>query len=188
MTGRLDGFVFENNNLFNRVSGEPYLITYGIRSSSSSHAQHNLTWWQDEYPRLFRGNIQFDPLYVDEANHDFRIQETSPMIDAGAYLTGTVASGSGTSMPVEDVTYFYDGFGIAGETGDSIQLDGQTQAARIMGIDYGSSSLKLDRVLSWSEGQGVSLAYNGSAPDLGAHEYGVEKAQIVKSNLGTASH
>jgi parallel beta-helix repeat protein len=182
MTGRLEGFVFENNNLFSRFPGEPYLVTYGMRSSSSSHAQHTLTWWQDEYPDLFQGNVQVDPLFVDEANHDFRIQETSPMIDAGTYLTGTVESGSGTSMPVEDVKYFYDGFGIAGEMGDSIQLDGQTQAARIIGIDYGSSSLKLDRSLSWIEGQGVSLAYHGSAPDLGAHEFEVEKAQIAKSN------
>ncbi|MCH8215233.1 MAG: right-handed parallel beta-helix repeat-containing protein, partial [Planctomycetes bacterium] len=188
MTGRLDGFVFENNNLFNRFSGEPYLITYGMRSSSSSRPQHNVTWWQDEYPRLFQGNIQFDPLFVDEANHDFRIQETSPMIDAGAYLTGTVESGSGTSMPVEDVTYFYDGFGIAGEMGDSIQLNGQAQTARIIDIDYDRNSLKLDSSLSWSAGQGVSLAYSGSAPDLGAYEYGLTQAQIPKSNLGISHH
>ena len=188
LIGRLDGFVFENNNLFNRFSGEPYLITYGMRSSSSSHTQQNLTWWQDEYPRLFQGNMQFDPLFVDEANHDFHIQETSPMIDAGAYLTNTVGSGTGTWMPVEDVMYFYDGFGIAGETGDSIQLNGQIQTARIMSIDYGSSRLKLDRSLSWREGQGVSLAYRGSAPDLGVHEYGGEKAEIAKSHSKTAHH
>ena len=71
----------------------------------------------------------------------------------------TVGSGSGTQMQVGDVGYFYDGFGISGEVGDEIQLEGQSATARILNIDYSTSTLNLDRSLSWSDGLGVSLAY-----------------------------
>ncbi|HEY3245026.1 MAG TPA: hypothetical protein VGM03_16920, partial [Phycisphaerae bacterium] len=79
---------------------------------------------------------------------------------------------------------FCDGFGI--ETtgtdlpdangdglldGDEIQLQGQTQTARIGKIDYDSNTLSLDRPLAWEAGQGVSLTYSGAAPDLGAFEF-----------------
>jgi hypothetical protein len=38
-------------------------------------------------------------------------------------------------------------------------------------MDYVNNTLTLDQPLSWTDGQGVSLAYNGKAPDIGAYEY-----------------
>ncbi len=49
---------------------------------------------------------------------------------------------------------------------------GDSQAARVVSIDYNTNTLTLDRSLSWNSGQGVSLKYNGSAPDVGAFESG----------------
>jgi hypothetical protein len=94
------------------------------------------------------------------------------MIDAGAFLTTTVGSGSGTSMPVADVKYFYDGHGIDGEAGDMIRLAGDTRRAQVIGIDYTRNLLMLAQPLTWNDGQRVALAYDGDAPDLGAYEYG----------------
>jgi hypothetical protein len=73
-------------------------------------------------------------------------------------------------MQVDNAGYFYDGFDIPGEVGDLIQLSGQTQTARIVEIDYATNTLTLDRALTWMAGQGVSLAYSGNAPDIGASE------------------
>jgi hypothetical protein len=87
-----------------------------------------------------------------------------------AFLTRTIAGGSGTTLAVEDARYFYDGFGIDGELGDVIQLEGQAQTARVVSIDYDADVLELDGALSWTQGQGVSFFYSGAAPDLGAHE------------------
>ena len=42
---------------------------------------------------------------------------------------------------------------------------------RNMAIDYESNLITVDQSISWREGVGVSLAYRGSAPDIGAHEY-----------------
>ena len=70
-----------------------------------------------------------------------------------------------------DSKYFYSGYGIAGEIGDTIQLAGQTQRAKITDIDYTNHTLTLDTSLTWNSGQGVGLAYSGSAPDVGSYEY-----------------
>jgi hypothetical protein len=65
---------------------------------------------------------------------------------------------------------FTDGAGLT--DGDMIQLEGQTQTALIMSIDYPANTLTIDRSLTWTNGLGVSLPYVGSAPDMGAYEYG----------------
>jgi parallel beta-helix repeat protein len=118
-----------------------------------------------------------DPLFVnaplrpvgDHSQFDFHFQSGSPGIDAGAYLTRVTSFGSGTQIPVNEAGYFTNGFGV-GE-GDLIQLEGQTQTARIVNVDYDNNLLTLDTSLTWTSGQGVSLPYSGSRPDIGAYEF-----------------
>jgi hypothetical protein len=88
-------------------------------------------------------------------------------------------------MKVEDASYFYDGFGIEGETGDVIQLEGDTKTARVIDIDYVNNTLTLDQLLNWTDGQGVSLAYNGSAPDIGAYEYAAQGNEPVVGDVNS---
>lgn len=115
-----------------------------------------------------------NPGFADENARDFRLVAASPMIDAAAYLTTTVDAGSGTSLPVADAFYFYDGYGIPGELGDIVQLQGQTQTARVVSVDLVTRRLLLDQPLTWSSGQGVSLEFAGNGPDYGAFEYGTD--------------
>jgi hypothetical protein len=115
-----------------------------------------------------------DPGFVDETGNDFRLAPGSRMIDAGGPLTTTVAAGSGTSMAVADALYFYDGYGIADEPGDTIQLLGSAETAVVKAIDYKTNTLTLDRAVTWTKGQGVALRYGGSAPDMGAFESGLD--------------
>jgi hypothetical protein len=98
------------------------------------------------------------------------------LIDRGAFLTVAIEAGSGTSLRVADAGYFYDGYGISGEVGDVIQLAGQTQTALVVAIDYALNTLTLSQSLTWSANQGVSLAYRGTAPDMGAFEFGSSMA------------
>ena len=102
---------------------------------------------------------------------DLHLHAGSPCIDAGAYPTRiTSAAGSGTQFQVEDARYFIDGWGIPHVQGDEIQLaDGQR--ARITNVNYESNLITVDRVLTWTLNQGISLAYAGAAPDLGAYEF-----------------
>ena len=88
-----------------------------------------------------------------------------------AFLTTTIGSGTSNVLPVQDASYFYDGYGISGEVGDEIQLENSQQRAIITRINYNDNRLTLDREISWADGQGVSLTYHGAAPDIGAYEY-----------------
>jgi hypothetical protein len=99
------------------------------------------------------------------------------MIDAGTWLTATTSAGSGMQIQVGDARYFIDGWGII--EGDLIQLQDQTQTARIRHVDYKGNILTVNTPLTWVSGQGVSLTYTGSAPDIGAYEFG-------KTNISTS--
>ena len=112
-----------------------------------------------------------DPLFVSESDWDLRLKPNSPLIDAGAFLTRTAGAGTGTSMPVADVRFFSGGFGIQGIQGDLIQLEGGVQRARVTNIDYARGVLFLDTPLTWADGQGVALGFEGKAPDMGAFEH-----------------
>jgi parallel beta-helix repeat protein len=170
LTGRQDGFLFERNDILGTAAGQTYAVTYGRRDSSSNPPGQNLAWWHQNQPALFKSNLEVLPGFVNEDARDFRLTAESPLVDAGAFLTTTASAGSGTVMPVADVTYFFDGYGIAGEVGDYVQLAGQAARARIVSINESNRTLQLDRALSWTAGQGVALAFNGSAPDVGAIE------------------
>jgi len=115
--------------------------------------------------------IEMSPQFANEVARNLHLAPGSPMIDAGAFATRTVGTSSGNVMSVEDAGYFFDGFGIPGEAGDIVQLEGQSDSARIIGIDYGKNVLTLDRQLSWENGQNLHLEYSGLRPDMGAYEY-----------------
>lgn len=100
--------------------------------------------------------------------YNFSLSADSPAVDAGGPLTRTVSSGSGTRIQLEDARYFYDGFGIT--EGDRIQIG--SAIVRITDVDYGEMTIKIDRSITWSNGDWVNLPYRGSAPDIGAAESG----------------
>ena len=109
---------------------------------------------------------------TDSTLPDFTLKPDSPCIDKGVFLTTiTSASGSGRTFTVKNAGFFYDGWGIPGESGDIIQLEGQNDIAKIIDVDYETNIITVDSSLSWKQGQGLSLAYSGSSPDLGAWEF-----------------
>jgi hypothetical protein len=129
------------------------------------------------------GDAQGDPLFVnasasfnDPMNYllpDLHLQNASPCKDKGTYLTTiTSPTGSGTSLVVAEAGYFMDGWGITGVTGDMIQIFGGSQRARITSVNYSTHTITVDQTLSWIQGQGLSLTYEGTAPDAGAYEIG----------------
>jgi hypothetical protein len=167
------------NNIFykNKNNGGTYCGADSIVRSSCS---------QNNTPPLAQQTIAnnldggLDPLFVyDESpldpfgsQPDFHLRPGSPAIDTGISLTTiTSSSGSGTSFQVADAGYFMDGWGIEGVQGDEIQLSRSTQRAFIIDIDYETNTITVDRELTWTADQGVSLAYEGTAPDIGAYEF-----------------
>jgi len=143
--------VIENNIAYKNIGNFPYY--YNVDPAN----QHEIN------------NFVGDPSFVSESSLDFHLTSSSACIDQGAWLTTTASAGSGTSIPVVDAGYFIDGFGIV--EGDIIQLQGQANNARITSINYDTNTFTVNISLTWTFGLGVSLAYSGSAPDIGAYEY-----------------
>ena len=141
-------------------------------------------------PQVVENNWETgDPLFVDDESPvdpfnpglpDFHLQKGSGCIDSGISLTRiTSADGNGTQFQVEDAGYFTNGWGMI--DGDEIQLEGSTQKASIIKVDYVNNTITVDKSITWTQNIGIGLAYNGSAPDLGAYEY-VDTLQINHHN------
>ena len=115
------------------------------------------------------GNDPNDPTLPD-----LHLQPGSLAIDEGIALTSvTSPDGSSTQFQVENSRYFVDGWGII--EGDEIRLIGGGEKAWISHVDYSTDTITVDRMISWTQGEGVALVYVGGAPDLGAHEYGADE-------------
>jgi len=133
-------------------------------------------WYYGQYDLHSTAGV--DPQLVDPTVaagiEGFRLQPTSPCIDAGGPLTTTVGAGSGTVVPVVDAKYFCTGLDLV--DGDLIRI-GDNPPVRVVLRDIDYNVLMVDGEVSWSDGDGVNLDYNGAGPDVGAFES--EAAQVV---------
>ncbi len=121
----------------------------------------------------------------DRNASNFHLLSDSGAIDGGGWLTTCASTTSGTSLVVADSYWFTDGGGIA--PGDVIQLEGETTPLTVTGIDYATHTLTISPSFSWTSGQGVSFAYNGSIPDQGAYEFfaGADTVNFTTLNATT---
>lgn len=127
-----------------------------------------------EHGARYSGNLDLTPGFVDPSQYNHALAPDSPLRNAGRFLTTARGSGQGVLLPVDDPAFFYDGFGIDGELGDLITVGMTGQEARVVEVDHARRSLRLDRELSWQDGDPVSLPWTGGAPDIGVYEHGTK--------------
>lgn len=186
LLGGLTGFTFERNLFFNDRPGESYLLVVGQRDSTSNPPPRNLAWWSSNQAAIVKGALEVDPRFTNPENHDFHLMPGSPAIDTGVFLTRTMNSGSGTTLPVLDARWFCDGYGIEGLEGDRIQMEGQEQSVSVTKVDYEKNVLTLAAPLQWRAGQGVTTAYVAKGPDLGAFEHGERERPLAPAAPSSA--
>lgn len=126
-----------------------------------------------KYAGLFNANTLkraafSNSLLSKVANFDLR--NDSPGVDAGVFLTKVVGAGTSSTLRVVDSRFFTHGYGLI--PGDVIQLQGSTARATITALDRASHTLTLSAALTYTDGQGLALSYQGAAPDVGARESG----------------
>lgn len=153
---------FQDNRVLNN-------LLYDNRDCSGRHGQTRIKNRRSVIV-LAHGEADKAPGFVDASGRDFRLAVSSPWIDAGEFATRTASSGGGLELTVEDASWFYDGFGIAGESGDIVRIEGKSETARVLEIDYANNTLLLESQLDWQRGDGVHTLYIGDAPDMGAFE------------------
>jgi hypothetical protein len=167
----LRGFLVKSNLIFGTAPLQDYTLTLWIRGTAPNSL--NLHEWEAQNPSFFAGNIDADPLFVDEDAANFTPGSGSPLVDKGSFLTTTTTAspvGGGKVVQLDDVEYFSDGHGIPGVTGDTVQFSGQTSTYVIQAVDYSNKTITLDKAATWSNGLGISLSYKDSRPDIGAVE------------------
>jgi len=133
-----------------------------------------------------RSSAAVGSMFVDAFNRDFHLVSGSPAIDRGTALTRAVNAGTNsTTLRVDRASYFHDGFCVNGEClgmPDSIVI-GNGTPVKIVSIVDSTNTIVLAQPMTWSTGASVTLPFNGSAPDMGAHEYGGSSALTAPTNL-----
>lgn len=135
-----------------------------------------------QMPSSIHDNLSTPPGFAAPDAYDYRLTKDSAMVDAGAALTKTSISASGTSLAVDNCLYFFDGFDISGEPGDLIAVGDPTNRARVLAVDRADGVLTLDRELTWEAGVPVNLIWSGAAPDIGAFERGLSAGPAMRIN------
>lgn len=128
---------------------------------------------ETDFPLVFSRTFDFEPGFMDLENQDYNLRPDSQSIDAGAHLTHAVGSGDNTkTITVQDSTFFFSGweFQERGVLPDQLQI-GSNAPVRIASIDYDTHVITLEESITYQDGDGVSLPYAGSAPDLGPREF-----------------
>jgi hypothetical protein len=191
----VNGIVFKNNIFLSTAQSSPGLFMHYISpatlSNTNSEYSHNMwwrgdggsgddTWWSDAAGNydfddwLAKGEVsndlRDDPELIDPSSDDFSLSSSSPCIDAGDWLTSCNGGGSGTVITVDEAGYFFPGISDLGVPGDNIFVGDDTNL-EIVAVNYNSNTITVDRSISWSNGDDVSLSsFNGNAPDIGAVE------------------
>jgi hypothetical protein len=158
-------FIFDHNCIYSDIlpPEDSIYVSWDTRV--------DVTAAQSSYPSLYMDNIALNPEFENASDHNYLLQDGSEMIDAGSFLTSAAGTGSQSDqLVVTDASYFSDGFGL--KSGDLIQFEDQNDGVAVTGINYQTNTLTLDRAMNWNAGDGVSLKYSGTLPDIGAFEYG----------------
>ncbi len=83
--------------------------------------------------------------------------DTPTQVLPRAWIARTLAEGSGSSLPLDDVLSFYDGYGIKGEVADTIEIESTGERAQVVAIDYQAQTLRLNTSVSWNANDGVRV-------------------------------
>ncbi len=178
---RLYNNTFHNNRCF-AISGQPgtrkryydnAAVNNLLYANTNCEGRGEQIRVRDRRALKLSNNIEVldNPGLVDPKHGIFRLESTSSLIDAGKYVAESTSPGSGNRMQVDDANWFFDGFGIEGEKGDLVRVEGVDTAVRIVAVDYENNYLAFDKEVSWSKKAGVHLDFSGKAPDIGAFEF-----------------
>jgi hypothetical protein len=148
----------------NIFSGPATLKNFQLTQSTSKPVTDSTFWPQNIYRNTVEPTINFANAAA-RTRAGFAITSGPGFQDAVA-LTTTTSAGSGTSLAVADAGYFYDGWGITGETGDYIKV-GSNAPVKITAANWTTNTLTLASSITWGNGDAVYFAGNDKTNNAG---------------------
>ena len=131
----------------------------------------------------WENNIQDNPLFIDpdglydrldldSVRNQFALDQNSPCIDTGDYLTFATNTGTNASViEIDDPHYFVGGNNSSNWNGiipgDTIQIG--SEIVNIISIDYTAKTLQIDRNIDWLNNEKVSMPFDGAKPNMGLY-------------------
>ena len=171
-----------NNNTYGG-DGDHYYNDDNVGGGTTGTFAEIISAFGTEFPS---GNIYVDPKYTNADARDFTLQSDSQMINAGTYLTLTANSGGGGTkvIAVDDATYFFDGWGITGETADTLYIASSTPITVLIDSISGNN-ITLTENATWDDSAEVyhcpsGVCFSGSEVDIGAYEYTTVPANAIQ--------
>ncbi len=139
-------------------------------------------------------NVPALPIKENHGQYNFGLSDGSPAIDEGGPLTTVVEVIGDKTIKVNDAGYFFDGFhndatnladifsaeypGNTFWAQDMIQIGdyqpGVNEPVKIDEINYENNTITLAQSITVQNGDPVYWPYTGSAPDIGALEFGLD--------------
>jgi hypothetical protein len=114
------------------------------------------------------------------ASNDFHLLPGSAAIDAGTYMmrassgaTGTTVSVLGNGGSNDPRNYFIGPASYLDAVPDQIMIAGSDCGARTITAMTSTSISFSGSACTWTTGAGIHLPWSGSAPDMGAFEFGL---------------
>jgi hypothetical protein len=149
------------DNLFN---GSASLMRFNLTGATSVPITDSTTWSAN-----VTGNDTDAVTFSNAAARTkagFAITSGAGYQDATA-LTTTLGSGTAANVvTVADAGYFYDGWGITGESGDYVKI-GSNTPVKVTAVNWTNNTLTLANPISWANGDSVFYAGNDGADNGG---------------------
>lgn len=170
----VNGTVVQNNALQTETGAGPGQKLFWVdHPQGGAYRRATIAEAESRYAPYIAANLEAAPEFVapDAPTRDFHLQPASPLIDRGRMLSSVtqLVGTAGTSFVLQDATYFSAGNGIV--SGDTIQFAGSAVRSMITAIDHATNRIDVTPAqIGARVGTGVSLPWNGSAPDIGAFE------------------
>jgi hypothetical protein len=170
---------YHYNNIYSGTPGvEVFYYLDAVYENPPEPRNRSIQSFEERYPDWASNNIGVEPQFLNPGEGDYRLSPDSPCIDAGGPLTTAVSSGQGSVIQVQDALYFTDGYGLV--DADIIRID--SERVKIIGVDYETNELTLDREITWPDDADVTIDYEGEGPDLGAFEYSDLQTGLRQNN------
>jgi hypothetical protein len=167
--GGASAYVY-NNIIYGNIAtegGDLYFEDVTSRVGYNNNYSSMYGTWTD-----FGGNLDTDPLFLSDTNNDFRLQPTSPMVNAGATAVPTPPGFPSTDFegnprvmgPAPDIGA-YESFPVnpsEGTIGTEIVITGSGYGSRKGKVLVGTASLK---ILEWTDTRIRGLLSKALPPD-----------------------